>query len=217
VLPLHLLKKGRAACHCADGRRALSAINASRPIRWQAASRSPSRRRACWQNSAPVPSGALYSSSLLQETSPAFQGYADLGRQGTRRLSRQQTVVGSKHYILYVLGPTCRGTVPLCMPPSAIKGEACDVTHIGNLRSHLRLANSYKLTSNTSHSGVGNYAPAARTTLYPCVFLSSSSSFQRSSKTPKPLLISGFRAGALRHPAGDLLSDTYKDHLSKFG
>jgi hypothetical protein len=36
------------------------------------------------------------------------------------------------------------------------------------------------------------------------VFLSSS---KRSSKTPKPLLISGFRAGALRHPAGDLLSD----------
>jgi hypothetical protein len=76
-----------------------------------------------------------------------------------------------------------------------------------NLRSHLRLASSYKLTGNTSHSGVGYYAPAARTTLNPCVFLSSSRSFQRSSKTPKPLLISGFRAGALRHPAGDLLSD----------
>jgi hypothetical protein len=73
------------------------------------------------------------------------------------------------------------------------------------LRTHLRLASSYKLTSNTFHSGVGYYAPAARTTINPCVFLSSS---QRSSKTPKPLLISGFRAGALRHPAGDLLSDT---------
>jgi hypothetical protein len=40
----------------------------------------------------------------------------------------------------------------------------------------------YKLLSNTTHSGVGYYAPAARTTLNPCVFLSSSSSLQRSSK-----------------------------------
>jgi hypothetical protein len=94
--------------------------------------------------------------------------------------------------------------------PSAIKGEACDVTHTRNLRSHLRLASSYKLTSNISHSGVGYYAPAARTTLNPCVFLSSSRSSQRSSKTPKPVLISGFRAGALRHLAGDLLSDIWR-------
>jgi hypothetical protein len=157
-----------------------------------------------------VPSSALYSSTLLQEASSACQGYADLGRQGTRRLSRQQTLVGSKHYILYVPGSHV-GAQSLCAcPPSAIKGEACDVTHTRNLRSLLRLANSYKLISNTSHSGEGYYAPAARTTLNPCVFLSSSRSFQRSSKTPKPLLISGFRAGALRHPVGDLLSDIWR-------
>jgi hypothetical protein len=106
------------------------------------------------------------------------------------------------------LGPHV-GAQSLCAcPPSAIKGEACDVTHIRNLKTHLRLTYSYKLTSNTSHSGVGYYAPAARTTLTPCVFLSSSRSSQRSSKTPKPLLILGFRAGALRHPAEDLLSDS---------
>jgi hypothetical protein len=81
---------------------------------------------------------------------------------------------GSKRYILYVPGPTCRGPVPLCMPPSGIKGEACDVSHTRNLR----LASSYKLSSNTSHSGVGYYAPAARTTLNPCVFLCSSPSLQ---------------------------------------
>jgi hypothetical protein len=39
---------GRAACHCTNGRHALSSFNVSRPIRWQAASRSSSRRRACW-------------------------------------------------------------------------------------------------------------------------------------------------------------------------
>jgi hypothetical protein len=32
--------------------------------------------------------------------------------------------------------------------------------------------------------------------------------FQLTSKTLRTLLILGFRAGALRHPAGDLLSDT---------
>jgi hypothetical protein len=126
---------------------------------------------------------------------------------GHKKIVSATDISGSKRYILYVPWPTCRGLAPLCMPPSTIKGEACDVTHTRNLRSHLRLASSYKLTSNTSHSGVGYYAPTARTTLNPCVFLSSSHSFQRSSKTPKPLLISGFRVGALCHPAGDFLSD----------
>jgi hypothetical protein len=102
------------------------------------------------------------------------------------------------------LGPHVGAQCLYACPPLAIKGEACDVTHTRNLR----LASSYKLTSNTTHSGVVYYALAARTTLNPCVFLSSSRSFQRSSKTSKPLLILGFRAGALRHPAGDLLSDT---------
>jgi hypothetical protein len=56
VQPLHLLQKGRTACHHANGRRALSAFNASCPIRWQTASGSSSRRRAwpvCWQTVRP--------------------------------------------------------------------------------------------------------------------------------------------------------------------
>jgi hypothetical protein len=155
-----------------------------------------------------VPSVTLYSSSLLQEASPARRGYVDLRHQGTRRLPRQQTLVAPSAIFFMSLGSYVGAQCLCACPLSAIKGEACDVTHIDNFRSHLRLASSYKLTSNTSHSGVGYYAPAARTTLNPCVFLSSSLLFQRSSKTPKPLLILGFRAGALRHPAGDLLSDT---------
>jgi hypothetical protein len=149
----------------------------------------------------------MYSSSLLQETSPARRGYRDLGRQGTRRLPRQQTLVTPSAIFFMSRGPHVGAQCLCACPPSAIKEEACDVTHTCNLRSHLRLASSYKLTNNTSHSGVGYYAPAARTTLNPGVFLSSSRSFQRSSKTLKPLLILGFRAGALRHPVGDLLSD----------
>jgi hypothetical protein len=127
---------------------------------------------------------------------------------GHKGIAPAANIYSPKCYILYVPGPTCWGPVPLCMPPFSYKrGGMRRYTHTRNLRSHLRLASSYKLSSNTSHSGVGYYTPAARTTLNPCVFLSASHSFQRSSKMPKPLLISGFRAGALRHPAGDLLSD----------
>jgi hypothetical protein len=44
--PLHLLRRGRTACHHADRRRALSAFNVSCPLRWQTASGSSCRRRA---------------------------------------------------------------------------------------------------------------------------------------------------------------------------
>ena len=44
--------------------------------------------------------------------------------------------------------------------------------------------------SNPTHSGVGYYAPVARTTLNPCVFLSSSFIYQQA-KRLSPLLILG--------------------------
>jgi hypothetical protein len=71
--------------------------------------------------------------------------------------------------------------------------------------STLTLTQSHKfilaLKLNTPHSGVVYYAPAARTTLNPCVFLCLSSRFHLAGKTLRPLLILGFRAGAFRHPA----------------
>jgi hypothetical protein len=204
VQPLHLLKKGRATCHCTDGRRALSAFNVCRPIRWQAVSRSSSRRRDCWVCWQTVhPHQAVHYVIPSTRSFPSTPKIHRSRTTGCNGIAPAANIYSPEYYILYVPGPTCRGPIPMCMPPSAIKGEACDVTHTRNLR----LASSYKLSSNTTHSGVGYYAPAARTTLNPCVFLSSSPSLQRSSKTPKPLLILGFRAGALRHPAGDFLSD----------
>jgi hypothetical protein len=47
---------------------------------------------------------------------------------GREKIAPVANICSSKCYIHYVPGPTCRGSVPLCMPPSAIKGEACDVT-----------------------------------------------------------------------------------------
>jgi hypothetical protein len=127
-------------------------------------------------NSAPVPSGALYSSSLLQGASPARQGYADLMCQNARRSPQQHTIVAPSTIFVKPLGPHVGAQYLCACPPSAIKGEACDVTR--QVHTHPILGRHSQVhtssQSNTSHSGVGYYAPAARTTLNPCVFLCSS-------------------------------------------
>jgi hypothetical protein len=45
-----------------------------------------------------------------------------------KKIAPAANISSSKYYIRYVPGPTCRGSVPLYMPPLAIKGEACNVT-----------------------------------------------------------------------------------------
>jgi hypothetical protein len=55
--------------------------------------------------------------TLLQEACPARRRYTDLERQDSRRIASAANIYSSKCYILYVPGPTCRGSVPLCMPP----------------------------------------------------------------------------------------------------
>jgi hypothetical protein len=77
----------------------------------------------------------------------------------------------SKYYIRYVPGPACRGSAPLYVPPFNYKRGG---TQRYKTQTHLdahKFLQALKL--NTSHSGVGCYAPAARTTLKPCVFLCS--------------------------------------------
>jgi hypothetical protein len=97
------------------------------------------------------------------------------------------------------------GLSTLVRAPISYKRGACNVTK-GVPQTHLDLAQAHKFTQalklNTSHSGVGYYAPAVRTTLNPCVFLSSSFIYQQEERL-SPLLILGFRAGALRHPTGE--------------
>jgi hypothetical protein len=86
---------------------------------------------------------------------------------GKRRLSRQQALVAPSAIFFMYLGSHVRAQSPLCMPPSAIKGEACDVTYTRNLR----LTSSYKPPSNTSqwsrvlHSGGPNHSKS------PCVLV----------------------------------------------
>jgi hypothetical protein len=95
-----------------------------------------------------------------------------------KKIATAANTCSSKCYIQYVPGPTCRGSVPLCMPPFSYKRGGMQRYENGPILGSLRpkgfKTSSYKLSSNTSHSGVGCYAPVARTTLNPCVFLCSS-------------------------------------------
>jgi hypothetical protein len=99
--------------------------------------------------------------------------YMDLGCQG-KKIAPAANISSSKCYIRYVPGPTCRGSVPLYVPPLAIKGEACNVTKGGSFGPSLdRDSQLSSFHSNPTHSGVGYYALAARTTLNPRVFMCS--------------------------------------------
>jgi hypothetical protein len=40
---------------------------------------------------------------------------------GHKEIVSAPDISGSKHYILYIPGPTCRGPAPLCMPPFSYK------------------------------------------------------------------------------------------------
>jgi hypothetical protein len=66
--------------------------------------------------------------SLLQEASPARRRYTDLGRQDTRGLPRQQIFIVPSVIFSMSLGPRVGAQYLCACPPSAIKGEACDVT-----------------------------------------------------------------------------------------
>jgi hypothetical protein len=82
---------------------------------------------------------------------------------------------GSKYYTRFDPGPTCRGSVSLYVRPLNYKrqGTLRYNTDSGSLTPNLRQTLT-SFQSNTSHNGVGYYAPATQTTLNPCVFLCSS-------------------------------------------
>jgi hypothetical protein len=86
-------------------------------------------------------------------------------------------ICSSKCYTHHVPGPRCRGSVPLYMPPLAIEGGGMQRYKTDTLRPKSSKT-QLKLSRNTTHSGVGYYAPAARTTLNSCVFIPTSSNKQ---------------------------------------
>jgi hypothetical protein len=118
----------------------------------------------------------------------------------------------SMYFFHYVPGPTCRGSATLYVPPLSYKREGTRRYKTSSLRLTKTLGKFSKLssTSNTTHSGVGYYAPAARTTLNPRVILCVLPQSSKQAKRLGPFLILGFRAGGFRHPARDFLSDIWR-------
>jgi hypothetical protein len=137
--------------------------------------------------------------SLLQEASPARRRYTDLGRQDTRGLPRQQIFIVPSIIFSMSLGPHV-GAQYLCeCSPSAIKGEACDVTrHIQNLGSDSQYITQW---SRVLRPGGPNHSKPS------CALVCSSTKLV-TSKTLRPLLILGIRAGAIRHSAGEIYLPT---------
>jgi hypothetical protein len=121
-LPRRASSNRRAACRCADGRRALSAFNMSRPIRWQAASRSSSRRRACrvcWRTVRPC-----QAAHCVIPSTRSFPCTPKIHRSrvtGHKEIAPAENIYSPKCYILYVPGPAYRGSMSLCMPPFSYK------------------------------------------------------------------------------------------------
>jgi hypothetical protein len=176
VPPQHLMSH----VHSAGRWCAASALNEPCPLRWWAATRPSCRRRACpfrWQAVQPCRGihCARHHSYVTREASAARQCYADRGYHGARRLHWQPGSVAPSITSVMSLGPHVGAQYPCTYPPWAIKGRAHDVTR--QTQTHLDPAQAHKfiqaLKLNTSHSGVGYYAPVARTTLNPCVFLCS--------------------------------------------
>jgi hypothetical protein len=109
-----------------------------------------------------------------REASPARQFYSDHGYRGARKIALGTNIRCTKYCIHYVPGPTCRGSVPLYVPPLSYKRGGMQRYKIAPKKRRNRPRSpktQLKLTSNTKHSGVGYYAPAARTTLNSCMFL----------------------------------------------
>ena len=144
------------------------AFIASCPFRWQAAPGLPCRRRTCpvhCRNSAPVLHGALCSSSLIREASPCTPRIYKSWVSGRKKIAPATSI---SSYIRYVPGPTCRGAVPLYMPPLAIKGEACNVTTQTQLRlSILKLPQqSNTQWSRVLRSGGPNHSKLLRVLMF---------------------------------------------------
>jgi hypothetical protein len=125
-------------------------------------------------DSTPVLRHTLCSSSLVRNQG-SFHCTPILCRpriSGRKKIALATNISCSKYYIRYVPGPACRGLAPLYVPPFSYKRGG---TQRYKAQTHLDAAQAHKfiqaLKLNTSHSGVGYYAPAARTTLNPCVFL----------------------------------------------
>jgi hypothetical protein len=187
----------------------------SRPIRWQTASRSSSKRRACWvcwRTVRPCQAGhcVIPSTRSLPYTPKIHRSRTT----GDKRIASVANIYSPKCYILYVPGPTCRGSVPLCMSPFSYKRGGMRRYETQTQSQTRWLIQAYKQYisqwSRVLRSGGPNHSKPSRA-------LMCWSTSLVASKTLRPLLSLGFRAGTIRHPTGEISSPTdYILHLLSY-
>jgi hypothetical protein len=117
---------------------------------------------------------------------------------GHKEIAPAANIYSPKCYILYVPGPTCRGSVPLCMPPFSYKSGGMQryKTDPGSDSQYITQWSRVLRPGGPNHSK-------------PSCALACSSTNLVTSKTLRPLLILGIRAGAIRHPAGEIYPLTF--------
>jgi hypothetical protein len=112
-------------------------------------------------------------------------------------LPQQQIFIVPSVIFSMSLGPPIEAQYLCTCPPSAIKGEACDVTRPDPS------SDSQYITqwSRVLRPGGPNHSKPS------CALMCSSTNLV-TSKTLRPLLILEIRAGAIRHPAGEIYPPT---------
>jgi hypothetical protein len=131
TLPCIYCGKDVPSDYLADRRCAPSALNAPCPPNWQDDAQAI-LQAACLA----IPVGQQYTYAVACATPIITRALPRVLQQdiNTERTAdimthRDYTCWASSSSILpFVAGPTYRGLVPLCMPPSAIKGETCGIT-----------------------------------------------------------------------------------------
>jgi hypothetical protein len=144
---------------------------------------SAGRRHACpfhWQVARPCcrMHYTHHDLHVTKEAAAAYQYCVCCGQHGPGDCTDVTCISYSMYSFHYVPGPTCRGSASLYVPPLSYKREG---TQRYRADSKARLtdpqtssqAHKFRHSIQYTDSGVGYYAPAARTTLNPCVFLSS--------------------------------------------
>jgi hypothetical protein len=152
----------RRPVHSTGKQRVASAFNETCPFRWQTTCLSISRRHA---------HAAACTILIITRTNrgsyhcvPTLRGLRTSRRQKISQAS--PALVAPCISSIVSLGLHVGAQQPCMCPPWAIKGTAHDVTRHTNLDSQThKFIQALKL--NTTYSGVGYYAPAARTTLNP--------------------------------------------------
>jgi hypothetical protein len=190
--------------HPADGRCALTAFNASCPLRWQAAPGPSCRRRTCpvrCQIVRPCCAAHCVHHPLYEKLPLHDRCYTDLGCQGGRRLLQQQTLVVPSATSVMFLGPHAGAQYPCTCPLSYKRGGMqryrgdLDTCSIFRLRlSILKLPQQSNTQWNrVLRSGDPNHSKSSRVHVLDVRLAGHA-------KRLSPFLILGFRAGALRHP-----------------